>query len=143
MNDISKTNIQTKLIKALESEKIATNEAARILGTMPQYISMMKNPATWDKLPITAWESVLTWVNSGQTLKEYSEKHGKVCPEIYQPKDDMVVSREIRKSPMSLEEQLKDFEPRKSMMGNKTENQRIVIDIEINLIINGKKVCIN
>ena len=80
MNEIAKTQTQTKLVKAMEHEGLRPSEAAAIIGIMPNYISMIKNPNQWDKCPSKAWDAVLLWVNSGQSLKEYSEKHGKVLP---------------------------------------------------------------
>jgi len=88
MNDTAKTNIKTRLEKAMESEGIGTNDAARILGISPTYISMIKNPNNWIKCSISGWEAVLKWVNSGQGLKEYSEKHGKVIIESHKPEEE-------------------------------------------------------
>jgi len=81
MNEVVKTNIKTRLECAMEKEGLKPTETARIFGIHPNYVSMIKNPNTWVKCPQSAWESVLTWVNSGQGLLEWSEKHGKVLPE--------------------------------------------------------------
>ena len=81
MNDIYKTNIKDRLDKAMESEGLRPSETARIFGFHPNYISMMRNPDTWIKCPKSAWETVSLWINSGQSLKEYSEKHGRVIPQ--------------------------------------------------------------
>lgn len=178
MNDISKTNIQTKLVKAMAAENIGPSETARIFGIPPTYISMMKNQQAWDKCPKSAWEAVLLWINSGQGLKEYSEKHGKVLPEkhesvlhhgtipqseawhqeIAEQTGNPIQAQRDHEAHQLLKETEKmfypeqtepeviktplgeEFEFRRSMMGSKPENQRIVIDIEINLIINGKKI---
>ena len=80
MNDIAKTQTQTRLNKAIESEGLKINEVAECLGIKATYISMIRNEKHWPNCSAAAWESVLKWVNSGQTLKEYSEKHGKVLP---------------------------------------------------------------
>jgi len=80
MNDIAKTQTQTRLNKAIESEGLKINEVAECLGIKATYISMIRNEKHWPNCSAAAWESVLKWVNSGQSLKEYSEKHGKVLP---------------------------------------------------------------
>ena len=81
MNDIAKTNTQTRLNKAIESEGLKINEAAACLGIQANYISMIRNEKHWPNCSAVAWDATLNWVNSGQSLKEYSEKHGKVLPE--------------------------------------------------------------
>jgi len=129
MNDISKTNIKTKLEKAMESEDIRSSEAARIFGINPSYISMIKNPDTWVKCPISGWEEVLKWVNSGQGLKEYSEKHGKILP--YKA-EEIKLKEKLQKLPQE--------QDKKVLFKESNNNQKITIDIEINLIINGKKI---
>jgi hypothetical protein len=98
MNDISKTNIKTKLEKAMEAEGLKPSETARIFGIHPNYISMIRNPDTWTKCPASAWETVLIWVNSGQGLNEWSEKHGKFSPNKYEPKP-VVISKVVKVEP--------------------------------------------
>jgi len=80
MNDIAKSQTQNKLNKAIETEGLKINEVAECLGIKATYISMIRNEKHWPNCSIAAWDSVLKWVNSGQSLKEYSEKHGKVLP---------------------------------------------------------------
>lgn len=169
MNDVSKTNIQTRLIKALETEGISTTSAARCLGIKDTYLSMMKNPENWDKCPAHAWETVLAWVNSGQKIEEYSEKHGHVLPEKVMPKPGMVISKVIKVDPPRkaepkpapepmikikpgvLEARQKELAERKPKPAPKlyplhavleTKHEKTIIDIEINLTINGKKIMI-
>lgn len=96
MNDIAKTNVKTRLEKAMHTESYSAMGTAAIFGFNSCYISMIKNPAQWDNCPAHAWDSVLAWVNSGQTLREYSERHGKVLiPEEIKAKvekEDAVIS---------------------------------------------------
>jgi hypothetical protein len=80
MNDIAKKSISEKFTKALQTEKMQVKDAAIIIGIMPTYASMMKNEALWGKCPIPVWDKALAWVNSGQTLRKYAEKHGHVLP---------------------------------------------------------------
>jgi len=90
MNDIAKKSISEKFTKALQTEKMQVKDAARIMGIMPTYASMVKNEALWGKCPIPVWDKILAWVNSGQTLRKYAEKHGRVLlPEQRASKDFM------------------------------------------------------
>jgi hypothetical protein len=168
MNDISKTNIQTKLVKAMAAENIGPSETARIFGIPPNYISMMKNPQAWDKCPKSAWEAVLLWINSGQGLKEYSEKHGKVLPEkkeveehspasvMPEEKDpeqaraDHYAHEALKATEIAIGMPAINSEGKLSYENSERKNERtekinanaqkVIIDIEINLIINGKKI---
>ena len=145
MNEIAKTQTQTRLVKAMEHEGLRPSETAEKLGIMANYISMIKNQKMWDKCPAKAWDAVLTWVNSGQSLKEYGEKHGKVLPEkkyelppkvvaVKQPETKDV---EIKIKPEAYERRIKELTDKQVV---KEERQKINIDIEINLIINGKRI---
>lgn len=117
MNDISKTNIKTKLESAMEKEGLKPTETARIFGIHPNYISMIKNPATWVKCPAKAWDEVLKWVNSGQGLTEYSEKHGHVLPEKHEPKPGTVISKVIKTNPVKEEKREVKQESKKASRG--------------------------
>ena len=81
MNDIAKQSIKIKLEKAIASEGLSKSEVAEVLGFHPSYISWFGNPKYWDKLGNFFWDKTLPWVNSGQSLKEFQKKKGKVlCP---------------------------------------------------------------
>ena len=78
MNDIAKQNIKEKLVKAIEAENLLAQDVAAIFEMHPSCLSWIKNPKYWNRAGNALWGKVLCWVNSGQTLKEYSEKKGKV-----------------------------------------------------------------
>jgi hypothetical protein len=103
MNEIVKANIKSRLEKALVTENLSTNEAAALLHVKATYLSIIKNPETWGKCGIAVWETILTWVNSGQGIREYSEKHGMVLPEKHEPKPGTFLSRVIEKQPVKAE----------------------------------------
>ena len=48
----------------------------------------------WIKCPAKAWEAASLWVNSGQSLKEYSLKHGRVFPQQQQSTEKPVTKEE-------------------------------------------------
>ena len=80
MNDIAKNSTKERLERAIEKENLLAQDVAAIFGMAPSYISWIKNPKYWDKVGDHFWDKVLAWVNSGQSLKEYSQKHGKELP---------------------------------------------------------------
>ena len=88
MNDIAKTNTQMKLARAMQREDLTQVEAAEALELPVVYIGCIRNKNRWDKVPDKRWEEVLRWVNSGQSLKEYAKKHGRVMPEKYEEKKE-------------------------------------------------------
>ena len=84
MNDIAKAATVDKFSRAIQAEGLGKAEAGAFIGLMPAQVSYLFNEKYWDRLGNNGFETVLKWVNSGQSLKEYSEKHGKVLPEIPQ-----------------------------------------------------------
>ena len=80
MNDIAKNSTKERLERAIEKENLLAQDVAAIFGMAPSYISWIKNPKYWDKVGDHFWDKALAWVNSGQSLKEYSQKHGKALP---------------------------------------------------------------
>lgn len=87
MNETSKSLTKLKLINAIEAEGLTNKEAAKAIGIPDNYLSMIKNPKQWPKCPARAWEMAIKWVNSGQTLREYAVKHGKVRPDPEPPQE--------------------------------------------------------
>ncbi len=74
MNDIVKKNIQEKLEMTMTRESLKPGQVAKFLDLIPGYISMIRKEAQWEKCPKQAWEAVLLWVNSGESLVAYKEK---------------------------------------------------------------------
>jgi hypothetical protein len=81
MNDVVKENISMRLKAALVKEELTCVSAGHKLGIKNNYITMAKNPSSWRECPVYAWEILLKWVNSGQGIQEYFDKHGRVVPE--------------------------------------------------------------
>jgi len=139
MNDITKTNIKTKLDKAIESEELMINEVAQSLGLLSQYVSMIRNEKTWDKVSKGAWETVLNWINSGQTLKEYGEKHGKVCPEKHELRQDVLISAD-KKFDSELDPKNDLTAPPLTEYLEEIEAVRLTIALDIEITVNGQKI---
>lgn len=93
MNEIAKKSASERLVKAMDHEKLGPSEVGRKLGLLPQYITMAKQEKFWPKMPRSAWDRILHWVNSGETIhhykppielapKEISRKPAEVKPEV-------------------------------------------------------------
>ena len=81
MNDIAKNAASDKFLLALRKEHLSKKAAGDYIGITPAQVSYLFNKHYWSKLGDPGWDKVMKWVNSGQGLKEYSEKHGRVLPE--------------------------------------------------------------
>ena len=158
MNEIAKKATADKFLRALEKEQLSKAEAGACIGFTPANVSYLLNEKYWDRLGIY-WDKILAWVNSGQSLREYSEKHGKVLPPEKPVKLKITTAGELdpkafsgKKEPPEIK--AVDFTPE---MKDKIESaerlakhpyfsdvneevQKIRIDIEINLVINGQKI---
>jgi hypothetical protein len=139
MNDIAKQRICDRLIKALADEDITTADAGRALGiNHDHYVSMIKNPKLWNKAPKSAWESALHWANSGQTIRGYSAAHSRVLP-----KKDEAMPKDKEQDTFAPDLEISDLSKPvriQRIINEPAATQKIGIDIEINLIINGKKI---
>ena len=81
MNDIAQKATADKFLSALKKEGLSKHEAGSIIGLMSEQVSYLFNEKYWSRLGNPCWDKVLAWVNSGQSLREYSENHGKVLQE--------------------------------------------------------------
>jgi hypothetical protein len=73
---------------------------------------MITNPSQWSHCPESAFQTVLNWINSGESLQKYSPKHPAAA--IMDPVPDPAPDRDPDPGPV---------------------RQRIKLDIEINLIV--------
>ena len=176
MNEIAKKATADKFLRALEKEQLSKAEVGACIGVTPGQVSYYFNEKYWAKLGITYWDKLLAWVNSGQSLKEYSQKHGKVLPQEKPVKLKITTAGEL--DPKAFPEKKKIIDPLAEALWQKSvdnvakekqeleekafheeiqklkkeldksplvrvpneEVQKIRIDIEINLIINGQKI---
>jgi hypothetical protein len=131
MNDIAKTNTQMKLAIAMQREDLTQVEAAEALELPVLYIGCIRNKNRWDKVPDKRWEQVLRWVNSGQSLKEYAKKHGRVMPEKYEEKKEEaakeVTIAEIQEAKQETEEHENDA----MLESNERLKESIMRDIDL------------
>lgn len=78
MNDIAKKSISERLIKAMEQERFRPTDVAEGFGLSSSYISMIRKEVHWKACPLRAWEVVLAWVNSGDSLHHYFKAHTRI-----------------------------------------------------------------
>ena len=161
ITDTQKYLVSGKLKVQRENERIANVDAARNLGIPANYVSMICNPAQWEKCPAWAWNKANNWYNSGQKLSEYSVAHSAVSssrndelkPEV---KEKLIAETKqaMRKTAKKVqkEAQRKDDEkpiaplavekniPAPDVQFTDTARLKVALDIEINLVVNGQKV---
>ena len=159
LTETQKHSISEKLNRAIEAEHIMLTEAARNLGTAPNYLSMIRNTTQWHKCVKSGWEAVYQWANSGQKLSEYCPAHGRIAmPENNElkPEVEKAMIAEIKEAlekeagekpidnmkliaPLPVEQVTS--EPGQQFTD--TARLKVELDIEINLVVNGQKVKIN
>ena len=125
MNDIFKSNIKARIEKAIEKEGVNQATAAQSIGIAACYVSHIKNPENWDKVPVAAWVIANKWTNSGQTLKEYAEKKGKIVPEPEGPEEHSPESvfGEREPEPVHIRPELMGMaKPKPELTGDAPEN---------------------
>lgn len=125
LNDVCKRSTADRLIKAMELERFRPTEVAEGFGISPSYISMMKKKVHWKNCPAKAWELVLAWVNSGDTLHHYFEKHSKtegIIPTIEKLGKEEVKKKEQYKQ----EDQFRKGDPDLSVHAEKLEGESLV-----------------
>jgi hypothetical protein len=154
MTDQFKEITKVKVLDAMIAEGLTNKEAAEAIGIPDNYLSMIKHPDQWPKCPAQAWVKTVNWVNSGQTLKEYAVKHGKVRPDPEnQPAEELHPPKEKpQKRPSSArrryekviddykKEQGITFDPTFPEAEPDTARLKVCLDVEINLLVNGQKV---
>jgi len=69
---------------AIYKEDLTIRQAAEYLGLNPGYVSMAKNPKTWDGMSKDAWHRLTFWHNSRCKLSEYNPPED---AEVYRPKE--------------------------------------------------------
>lgn len=94
MNEITKKSIQGKLIKVMDEQSLKPGQVAKFLGLNPIYVSMIRNEGQWNKCPRTAWETVLSWINSGTSMKVYAEKQVEIKKESEKTAETVIPSLE-------------------------------------------------
>lgn len=161
--------LRDSLNQAIYNENISKKQASMQLGISPGYISLINNEKYWETVSVAAWEKVRTWVLSEVPIASYSssisseEQSGQERD--MEPKD---VPGDVRKYPLTPREchesiapvkrgrkgkggvSLKDKEvhhtegiiPYMVRTANEggIERRKVIIDLEINLNINGRVV---
>lgn len=103
LNDIAKRSAAERLVKAMQLEKIGPSEVARFLNILPQYVTMAKQEKYWPKMPRSAWDRILLWCNSGETLHHFKIPNGEIKKEESKPKIELP-PKEIARRPVEKQE---------------------------------------
>lgn len=184
MNDTAKSLTKLRVLNAMKEENLSNKEAADAIGIPGNYLSMIKNPKQWPKCPAKAWEAALRWVNSGQRLLEYKEKHGKIRPKpepkeptgwhtptaveftklgidphLLPPEAEKIKTDPEQHKPITRRQTEQEFKkmldgippvtaplkvekaiPPEGDHFTDTARLKVCLDVEINLVVNGKRV---
>jgi hypothetical protein len=150
LNDVAKRSASERLFKAMTLEKLGPSETAMKLNILPQYVTMSKQEKYWPKMPKSAWDRILLWCNSGETLHHFKIPVGEVILEEKSKaaKLELSVSREIKSnhSEVHINKAIPEFNPNADDKIPETEfieemdalKIRIIIDLEI--YVNGQKI---
>jgi hypothetical protein len=84
MSNLTREQISTALIQAMGKEDLNTRAAAKFLNLNPCYVSMARNPKSWDSMGKTPWVRLEEWVQTREALKLFSIPEGE---EEWKPKE--------------------------------------------------------
>lgn len=149
INDIAKRSAAERLLKAMQLEKLGPSDAARKLNILASYVSMSKQEKYWPKMPKSAWDRILLWCNSGETLHHFKLPNGEVIKDdIKKPVIELPPKEIARKPPEIIKPDEKITAPlvvEKSVPApaqefTDTARLKVCLGIEINLVINGQKI---
>lgn len=71
MNSHIMEKIAEKVLFQMDVEKLMNVEAAKKLDINPAYLSMIKKPDQYNKMPMKAWRKLHVWYHSGSSLRDY------------------------------------------------------------------------
>jgi len=120
MNEIAQKATAEKFLLAIEKEHLSKKVAGECIKLVPAQVSYLFNEKYWSRLGNTYWDRVLAWVNSGQSLKEYSEKHGKVLIQ-----KEVISKPLVKVKPEALEIRKKELTERKQEPQRLTTGQMV------------------
>ena len=140
--------IAQHLREAINREDLSTREAARFLNIAPYYISMGVNEKLWDSMSKSARERIETWHQSREKISAFLIPEGEeICKEkekkvAEKPAEEATPQQKIaEKLNVPAQKVYKNPEEKSAQLGT-TETQRlkVILDIDINLSVNGQKV---
>lgn len=161
-----KKEIAARLKEALLAEHLYNAQAAKCLNLIPNYITMMLNHRMWDHCPAKAWtrteealsqgkisefkipagekivDGVKGYKKKGNTLITATEQEKKVPESSHSDEDCSQHKNGRRMTEEELENLLTKMGSKffKTFTRPETDRLKVSLDIEINLIVNGKKV---
>ena len=140
--------ISDHLNEALSREDLKTCKAAELLNLNPTYVSMAKNPKLFDSLPKMTWQRLEEWHDSRCKISEFEIPEGEL---IFQRAGKSNIANPDEKPKPVIKKP--DIPPpptpkpeisvnNKIMETGVAEGQKmkVILDIEINLFLNGMKI---
>lgn len=142
MNDIAKQAAAERLITAMAKEKMGPSEAARKMNILPQYVTMAKDPKYYHKMPAKAWDRILQWINSGESLERFKIPIGE---EIVQEKKHIRVSiansnLPTYEDPPRIPKKSIEVIPPATECIEELDAVKIKIIIDLQIYVNGKEI---
>jgi len=123
MNEICKERTAAKVVQALEKTNLRNIEIALKLNIEANYISMIKNPSHYIKIPLKAWKKLRDFANSGETIDNYNVNKFNEFKDKPADKEDLIPKPEIKAE-------------------IKGSDGKYTLTIDLILTLNGKKIVI-
>jgi hypothetical protein len=142
----TKKVLSEHLRDAMSKEDLSTRQAAKYLNIAPYYLSMSQNKNSWSAMGKRPWERIEEWHDTRDKLSAFQIPEGEEVRKPKEKTDDQVKTKpEIKKEvatiaktiPQELDP-IKKKEPEPSYQ--ETQRLKVVLDIEINIVVNGQNV---
>ncbi len=136
INEIARKSISEKFLEAIKREGLGKSEAAALLGMTPDYVSKLLNAVYRKDLSDNVIFRFQNFVNSGDNLREYSEKmklvldkgvHQPTVDETKKPPEKIegnVSTDEVREM---LDDWAKDLEDTEAILESKTTDRMAIL----------------
>jgi len=124
MNEICKQRTAERMTEALKRTNLKQVEiASRLDIPVINYISMIKRPNQYPKIPNHAWEKFRQFVNSGETIENYQ----------FEKYSDMMIKK--ADNPLSID--LLSHDVKTDII---EKHGKYILNIDIIITLNGKRI---
>lgn len=138
LSETAKKNIQERLTNSMNNEKITPGNVAKLLNIHISYISIIRNTNQWKKCSEKAWTTVLLWINSGLSMKAYSERRIVIIKETKPDKEEKIEEKMKEKVKEKVEEKVKEYteftKSNTSTLLGLLKTERLSLEKQINAI---------
>jgi len=135
LNEITKERIATKVVEAINKTDLRHVQIALRLGIeVINYISMIKRPNQYNKIPAYAWEKFRDFVNSGETIESYDlQKYNELKAKKIEKDESIIPESELyiqRPGEIFIKPETKV----------EVKNGKYTLTIDLILTLNGKRI---